>query len=451
MPPQAPRATGVESEDAREHKRLVALFGGEYRDPTLEHYLNDMLGKLSAAASDQGLIYHVTVLNTPAVNAFALPSGNLYITRGLLALANDGSEVAAVMAHEIGHVTAKHASQRAELEKRSAVITKAAAVVQNKAKSEEVQVSQALTLASFSRLQELEADKIGVNVIGHAGYDPYGASRFLQSLDRSAALRSDMLGQKSGADNKMDIMATHPSTPERINRAIDEARMIGAPGTGSPDRDGFLNAINGMIYGDDPAEGYIRGTHFIHPKLGFAFVAPDGFNLENTARAVLGTNEDSTEALRLDSVRIPTTTSLESYMTAGWVDGLDKNSIETVTVNGLPAATAFATSGDWAFRIAAIRLGNDVYRLIFATRAMTPERAERFRASIDSFRRVNGEEAEKVKPLRITIVTATASDTVETLGSHMTIDRPVENFAIINEIEPGGELKAGSKYKLITE
>src|SRR6185437_5437621 len=111
-------------------------------------------------------------------------------------------------------------------------------------------------------------DKIGIKAIAAAGYDPFAASRFLASLGRSTALRASLLGESTSA--KPDIMSTHPSTPERIAAAVQEARAIGAPGVGESGRDAYLAAIDGIVFGDDSSQGLVRGTHFIHPKLGFA-------------------------------------------------------------------------------------------------------------------------------------------------------------------------------------
>jgi predicted Zn-dependent protease len=449
LPP--PRLAEPEAVQSSEHKRLVALFGGEYHAPASEHYLNDILAKLAPVSDNPGETYRVTILNTPAVNAFALPSGNLYVTRGLLSLANDGSEVAAVMAHEIAHVAQRHASQRAELEKRSEVISKAASVIQNREKGEEVQANARLTIASFSRQQEFEADQIGVRVIAHAGFDPYGATRFLASLGRSSALRAAVLGQ-SATNERLDMMATHPSTPERVQETLAAARQIAAPGIGDAARAAYLAAIDGITYGDDPSEGFIRGRRFLHPKLGFAFVAPEGFVLENTARAVLGTANGGVEALRLDSVRVPATTSLDEYLASGWIDGLQQGSIESLMINGLLGATATARGGDWTFRLAVVRFGTDVYRLIFATRTLTPERDQRYRESVESFRRVPSEEAASVRPLHLAIVAASEGEQAEKLAARMAVtERPLETFLILNGLEHGGALTAGEKYKLVVE
>ena len=452
VPLNAPQTLGLDSAATAEHKRLVKLFGGEYHWPAAQNYLNNILEKLAAESETPGKAYRVTILNTPVVNAFALPSGNIYVTRGLLALANDTSEVAAVMAHEIAHVTARHAAQRAELEKQSAFISKAAKVIQSQEKGQEVRQISQRSLASFSRQQELDADKIGVKVIAKAGYDPYAASRFLASLGRSTALRSSLIGGRSGGDSKPDILSTHPSTPERVEKAILEARQFGAPGLGLEGRAEYLAAIDGIAFGDDTVEGIIRGRRFLHPKLGFGFTAPEGFVLDNSAQALLGIANGGNEALRLDSVRLPSTTTLEAYLASGWIDGLQQATITSGNVNGLPYATATAKGGEWNFRLAAIRLGTDVYRMIFATRALTDASDQRFRTSIETFRRIPSSEAASVHPLRVVIVAAESGDTAEKFAARIIApDRPLDYFLLLNGLERGGALKPGERYKLVME
>ena len=454
VPAAAPKTTGVDSPAVREHKQLLKMFGGEYRAATTEKLLDEVLGKLAAASDTPGLAYKVTVLNSPIVNAFALPSGRLYVTRGLLALANDTAEVAAVMAHEIAHVTARHAFQREEVEKRSALISNATAVLDDRSKSRSFQAYAQSTLASFSRQQEIEADQIGVRTIARAGYDPYAASRFLQALGHYSAARQSIFGQdgNGGAAPRPDMTSTHPSTPERIDRAVAEARQIGAPGIGEVGRDRYLAAIDGMAYGDDPAEGFVRGTRFVHPKLGFAFTAPDGFVLENSAQAVLGIADGGQQALRLDRVHVAPDMSLDAYLGSGWIDGLEQGSVENIVVGGFPTATATAKGSEWFFRLAAIRQGDEVYRLIFATKSFSGDVDARFRAAIDSFRKITPEEARDAKPLRIAIATAGGSDTPEGMASRMrTVDNSTSAFLVLNGLDGGEALKTGERYKLVTD
>lgn len=451
IPAAAPRATGGNTAGGPEHKRLVALFGGEYRAPAVERLLNDVLVKLAAASDSPGEAYRVSLLNSPTVNAFALPSGNLYVTRGLLALANDTSEIAAVMAHEIGHISARHAAQRAEHERNAALVSRVVSdVLEKPVEGRKIKALEQIRLASFSRQQELEADQIGVRTIARAGLDPYGASRFLTSLDRSTQLNASILGQR--ATNASDFLATHPATPDRIAQAISVARQYGTPGLRDGGRARYLEAVHSLAYGDNPAEGMIRGHNFLHPKLGFAIVAPEEFSLENSRNALLGVTPEGSAAMRLDSVKLNAATSLETYMASGWIEGLQAGSIETLPVNGLAAAVAIAKGKEWTFRFAAIRLGADVVRIIFATRSLNAETDARFRAAILSFHRLTREEAASVRPMHLELVVAGGSDSAASLAGRMIgTEKPLELFLLLNGLAGGETLKAGETYKIVTE
>ena len=442
----------TESTSSAEHKRMVALFGGEYKYLALERYLNGVLAKFATTDELDGRTYRVTILNTPIVNAFALPSGDIFVTRGLLALANDGSEVAAVMAHEIAHVTERHAIARDEEERRAAVISRVAHLVQNKERGDQIDALGKMSIAGFSRQQELQADERGIQTIAKAGFDPYGASRFLSALARSTALRAALIGQNTSA-SKPDILATHPSTPERIAAAMRIARGIGAPDIGTRDRDAYLSAVEGMMFGDDPSEGTIRGRKFVQPKLNFTFTAPDGFVLENSTQAVLGVKHGGEEALRLDSVALSSGASLESYIRSGWIDGLLESSVEKIDINGLAAVTATARAGEWNFRLAVISFGDDTaYRLIFATHGLDAAHEAVFRALMNSFRKIGNDEAERVKPLHIGLVTPKPNDTIGSLSARMVVpDKPLETFELLNGLEASSSLKLDAKYKLVLE
>lgn len=440
----------------REHERLVASYGGAYDDRELKALIQQVVERLVAASERPDLKYRVTVLNSPAINAFALPDGSLYVTRGLLALANDTSELSSVLAHEMAHVIARHATIREDQVKQAVLVSRVISDVVNDPDLGALAMQKSRrTLASFSRGQELEADAIGVGIAARAGFDPYGASRFLTDMGRFGDLKSAALSGSSSTTPDMDFLSSHPATPERISIAIANARQYaegGKASDGERDRTAYLSAIDGMVYGDDPKEGFVRGRRFFHPKLGFTFTAPEGFSLENTSQAVLGATSTGREALRLDAVRVAPDQSLAQYLSSGWVEGVEINTVETLTVNGFTAATAIARGDQWSFRMFAIRFGSDVYRLIFAARELTPDLDKQFRTAADTFRRVSSGEAETVKPLRVRIVSVGLGDGVDKLATRMQVpDRQVERFLILNGLEPNARLKYGEKVKIIAE
>jgi predicted Zn-dependent protease len=434
-----------------ERKRLIDAFGGVYSAPATEAYLNGVLVKLAPASDAGGQPYRVTILNSPIVNAFALPSGDIFVTRGLLALADDTSEIAAVMAHEIGHITARHAAQRAEFEKTTALFTKVnSQLLAQRQAQDEAEARSKLAIATFSRQQEFAADQIGIKTIAKAGYDPYAAARFLTALGEWSALRASVSG--AGSADRPDMMSTHPSTPERIAQATEEARQFGAPGSGDVDRNGYLATIDGVAFADDPSQGIVRDNAFIHPKLGFAFAAPDGFTLDNQSAALIGVGEAGGEALRLDSIAIGDSTPVASAIGSGWIDGVKTTAIEPKEIAGLEAATAVAQGQQWSFRLGAIRLNGRLYRLIFAAHTLSPAVDSRFMASLDSFHLINAQDSAMAAPQKIKIVEAGPGDTAETLAARMAfLPRSVDQFLILNGLDRGAALVPGQRYKIVAE
>jgi predicted Zn-dependent protease len=293
----------------------------------------------------------------------------------------------------------------------------------------------------------MEADGIGVGMSARAGFDPYGAARFLGVMQRNAELKAG----KSGSDPRaLDFLSSHPATPERVKNAVANAKQYGA--AGERDRNEYLDALDGSVYGEDPSEGLVRGRRFIHGKLGFTFTAPQGFTLDNTAQAVLGLKDGGNEALRLDVVSVPPEQSLGAYLSSGWIERVDPASVQEITINGFPAATATASGDSWSFHLYVIRYGSDVYRFIFATKQASIESDTAFHDSVQSFRRMSLEEAAKVQPLHLAIATVRPGDTPEKLARRMAVpDHALETFRVVNGLAPDEALQPGRKVKLVIE
>jgi predicted Zn-dependent protease len=447
--PDPPKQAAAISPAQREHQRILAAYGGEYDDAKLQALLTKLVDRLVAASERPDLKYKATILNAPAINAFALPSGQLYVTRGLIGLANDSSELASVLSHEMAHVIARHADIREDQARRAALVNSVVTDVLTDPQVGALALAKSkLALASFSRAQEFEADGIGVGIAARSGYDPFGAVRFLGSMGRFADLRTP--GGSEG--RSLDFLSSHPATPERITNAQSNARQFSAPGAGERERAEYLASLEGLVFGEDPIEGFVRGRRFLHPKLGFTFMAPEGFALDNTAQAVLGTKDGGEQALRLDVVRVPAEQTLSEYLNSGWIENIEPGSVEELAVNGFPAATALARGDPWSFRLYAVRFGSEIYRFIYAAKKRTPDTDRAFRESIDSFRRLSLAEISSAKPLRIKIVTARAGDTVERLATRMAlIDRQAERFRVLNGLAPGDHLKPGDQVKIVVE
>jgi predicted Zn-dependent protease len=358
--------------------------------------------------------------------------------------------LSSVLSHEMAHVLAKHASIREDKAREAAVATRVMTEWSSDPDMTALALAKSkLTMASFSRSQEFEADGIGVGISARAHFDPYGASRFLSAMERNADLKA---GKSSVDPRAQDFLSSHPATPERVANAQNTARQYTSPDTSERDRDTYLAAIDNIVYGEDPSEGFVRGRRFLHPKLGFTFAAPENFALDNTAQAVIGVRDGGSQAMRFDVVRVPSEQSLGDYLNSGWMENVDKSSTEDMTINGFPAASAVAHGDQWQFKVYALRFGSDVYRFIFAAKQKTTESERNARETVNSFRRLTLDEIQAARPLRIKVVNVQPGDTVDSLSHRMAgVDRPAERFRILNGLEAHAQVKVRDRVKIVVD
>jgi predicted Zn-dependent protease len=354
------------------------------------------------------------------------------------------------MSHEMAHVIARHAAMREDQARQAALVNRVANDLLSDPQLGALALAKSkIALASFSRAQEFEADGIGVGISARAGYDPYGAQRFLTSMGLNAQLRARTANIDPRAP---DFLSSHPATPERVANAQANARQFTGPGASTRDKQTYLQMIDGLVYGEDPSEGFVRGRRFLHPKLGFTFTAPAGFTLDNTAQAVFGVKDGGVEALRLDVVQVPAEQTLADYLVSGWIENIDPKSVESMKISGFPAATATAGGAQWTFRLYVVRFGSEVYRFIFAAKNRTEAVDRTFRESIGSFRRMTLAEARSAKPQRIRMVSVKPDDTVEKLARRMAVsERQVERFRVLNGLQPADKVKPGDVIKIVVD
>jgi predicted Zn-dependent protease len=446
-----------------QHPQVLAEFGGAYDQHRVAAYVEGIGRRLVRETETPGADFTFTVINSEIVNAFALPGGYVYVTRGLIALAENEAELAGVIAHEIGHVTARHAAQRVTRATWAQLGVLGGAVlggILGGSAGAEIgaQLGGAGGMAyvqGYSREQEFEADQLGVRYLARAGYEPRAMAGFLQALAANDRLQRQLAGRGEG-ETTPSWLASHPRTVDRVERAAAEAAgaMAGAREVG---REPFLRAIDGMIFGDDPKQGVIRGQRFLHPELRFGFEVPQGFRLVNQPTQVLARGP-SGRGIVLDTARVAQNVAMDRYLAGDWAREANVQNLRRIRVNGMEAAVGRVrgqVDGRPAeLELAAIRFDRDrVYRMFYlAPGGMTRTDVQNFGATLDSFRALSSREASAIRPLRIRVVEVRRGDTVESLSRRMAVETlPREWFLLLNGLAPNDRLEPGRMVKLVVE
>jgi predicted Zn-dependent protease len=461
-----PISTQQETQMGREeHPKILEEFGGAYTEkPELNTYVQSVGTFIAATSERKDVTYTFTVLNTPDVNAFAVPGGYIYITRGLLALANNEAEMAGVLGHETGHINARHTAERAGQQQNAQLgvlgATLLGAILGGQAGGELAgglasQYGQ-VKLAGYSQEQEFEADSLGVRYMKRATYDPQAMATFLGELRAQTQLEAKLAGKDPNVVDDQNMLASHPRTIDRVQRAIQEA---GGPiPNAMTARDIYLKKIDGIMFGDDPAQGVIAGNKFVHPPLRFAFDVPSGYKLVNLPDVVAikgpkGTLGNLTLADPQPSGSLAA--ALQNYDPKG---NIVFDNIENLTINGMEAATGLARvdtkSGSANYRSVLIRHpSGKVYEFVFLSLADLGARYDNdFKAISTSFRQINASEAAQYnKAQRIHVVTVKSGDTVQSLASRMVVADDKEGwFRVLNNLPQGQQVQAGQQVKIVT-
>ena len=431
---------------ANEHPKIVAANGGAYVDPKLNRTLEEIVATLTAHSKDGVKKYTVTILNSPSVNAFALPGGYLYVTRGLLALANDKAEVAAVLAHEMAHVSANHGIKRIKkLEAIKLADRVVLDVLSNDRAGKIALAANKINLATFSQNQELQSDALGIRMLGSAGFDPFAAARFLEAMNSYARYQNSLSSQ----NGEQDFLSTHPSTPKRIELAKRHARVFGRPGSGISNRGQYLRSIDGMLFGDSAQEGYVRGNQFAHAGLGITFKVPNGYEIDNKASAVVVSGPNQI-AIRFDGVSQPRAVKLTDYLHSGWVIGLKDNNTITATTNGLETVYGEAEADGWIFNITLIRVGGQIYRFILAAPKSAKNSAAIAKQVSQTFRKLSRTEKKGLRPLRLKVIRVGPGASIANIATRMRgVQRRLDLFRLLNRLQPGERAKPGTRVKIV--
>jgi len=423
---------------------------GVYDDPDLQRYVADIGYRLAQLSHRPNLPWSFTVVDHPAINAFALPGGYIYITRGILSYLDNEAELAGVLGHEIAHVTARHAVQQSTRAGLGGIGLTVLGIFVPATRPLGDLTSTALGLAflKYGRDDERESDRLGMEYAAKAGWDPTGVPEFLSTL-----ARIDELSER-GVPN---WLSTHPEPAERVVEARPIAAKLGTGGA-ERHRDAYLRQIDGIVVGDNPKDGILRGNAFLHPVLRFALEFPEGWEIMNTPTQVAAREPGQQHFMLLQLVDQPRGRTIEeiairSMSGAGFrrVDGSNAN------LNGLEAYVGVYQGsingiGRVIMRAAHISSGRQIYLLGgFAPRESFDKIDRELTSAIRSFRPLTAGEADKVRPNRLDFYVVRPGDTWQSIAArHRGIAR-ANDLAIMNDYAVNEQPKPGERIKIVVE
>ncbi len=447
---------------AEEHPKIIKQFGGRLGDKALAAYVRNMGLELAKTSEMPELPWTFTVLNDTKVNAFALPGGYVYVTRGLLALASDEAELAGVLSHEIGHVTARHTAQRYSSTVAAnigvqvlGVLSQAAGL--GSAGGQIASLGANVALKSYSREQELESDMLGVRYMTRVGYDPAALVSFFAKLRAHQAIEAKLAGRDASDVDKHNLLATHPRTVDRVQQAIDLADKNGVvePRRGA---DAYLARVDGLVFGDDPEQGMVRGQVFIHPTLGFRFEVPEGFKLINTPDLVIATAPSKAviKFAGAPAKAVREAGGMKQFLQRKWGGGIALKNVEWLDINGMKAVTGVATvwTGRSNIDVRRILIEQNVdtyWRFQFETPpGETARLSEPLRRTTYSLRAPTSAEIANAQPHHVRVIEVGPGVSVEDLIAAMAVDEmKAEWFEALNDLRPGDALTPGQKVKVV--
>jgi predicted Zn-dependent protease len=435
-----------------EFARTVDLFGGVYEDRKLSDWLGAVGDGLALHCGRPDLRFTFTILDTGEVNAFSTSGGHIYVTRGLLALAANEAEVAAVLAHEMGHIV--RGDQFPRRQSQSGAGDFPFRLSPNAAELTLSPQSGSGATAGFSVEQEYGADEVGIRIVAEAGYDPAALASFLLAVSRYAEPTLEP-GVGARAEPGPTYAGDHPLPEARIARAAETAARQPLRGAGTMGRESYLRAVDGMVYGGGAAEGYLRGGVFVLPRAGVRFRIPQALHPRGSPLGMIATGADGS-VLVMTRARPGTAASPLDYLTTVWARNLTLRSSEPAEAGGHSAAigAAHADSDRGPLEIRLIAIGWSpvlVYRLMLvAPAASRVDLDARAGALLASFEPLTHDEEMARPPYRLSIVLVHSGDTLSHLLRRMKLDSGREDrFRALNRLAITASLRPGQQVKIV--
>lgn len=423
---------------------------GIYPDSAIQRYVSSLGQQIAKVGERPGLPWSFIVVDDPIVNAFALPGGPVFISRGILTYMNSEAQLVSVLGHEAGHVTAKHSVNQMSKQQLLGGLLTVGMIVRPELQQFGGLASEGLGLLflKYSRDDESQADALGFRYMTKIGYDPHEMTEMFKTLDRISG---------SGSRGTPEWLSTHPDPGNRV--AATESRIASAGPTIANatkiEHDAFLKRIDGMIFGDDPRQGYFQGTTFLHPTLKLRFAFPTGWKTQNSASAVIGASSqgDAQIAFEFAGNGSPSAT-LSQFLGQ---QGIRTVGTSNASINGMSAAvgqfTAQSQDGSQLAGYAAfIQMDGTTFRILALTSAQNIQSYDAaFRGTINSFNRLTDPAALAVKPMHVQLVTLPRAMTITQFHSQYPSAVSLDEIALINAKSAGETIPAGTLIKRVVQ
>ena len=435
----------IGAENAKQVKEQMGLID----DPALLAYVQAIGDRLAVHSPYQEVDYQFQIVDSPDPNAFALPGGYVYVNRGLLVLVNSEDELAGVIGHEIGHVAARHSVQRITRAAPVGVVTGLSAAVAGifspslaNAIAGTGNFLNSAVLAPYSREQENDADAIGQQLAAEASWDPDGIAVFLKTLDRATSKQGE------GGEH-ISFLSTHPSTPDRIRRTEQRSGSIArlAANPIAKDHRDFLAKLDGMLVGPDVKQGVFVGQDFLQPVMNFGFSFPSGWKTSNQPQYVAAMNQqqDALITLQLQSKGSDPMSAARTFLSEA---NLDEQTLEPLTIGGLPASRAILSKHGQQAIFTWIAFQEQIYRLTGVSKISSTEHRQLIEKTASSFHLLTAAEMTKVKQQRLRIISARSGESLELLLKRAESSWNQETCAIANNLQTGALLNSGQLVKV---
>jgi predicted Zn-dependent protease len=414
--------------------------------PEVQSYVAAIGKKMAAASERPDLPWSFTVLDDPTVNAFALPGGPVFVTRGILTHMNSEAELASVLGHEIGHITARHSVQQLSKAQLAQLGLGVGMIFSEDLRQLGGLASAGLQLMflKFGRDAERQSDELGFKYMVQQGYDPREMAHVFQTLERSSA--------QAGAGRLPEWLSTHPDPGNRAKVAAERAAKVANAAQLQADREEFLRHLGGMKFGEDPRQGFFQGNAFLHPDLEFRVDFPEGWQKANTAGAVVAASpkKDAAVQLTVAGKLSPEEASRKFFSQ----QGVKAASFQSGAVSGLPATASWfeAQTEQGAVRglVSFVAHGGTTYMLVGYTGAQQLDAyGPTFQRSFASFGPLTDPAALAVQPARVELVKVPRAMTAAEFNAQFPSTVPVEVVALVNGLAEGERLAAGATAKRV--